>query len=270
MAELVVRLHQEVFPGEPYDYIIRRFDAVADMFDGRYEGFLPMDTAYHDIEHTLQATLCLARLLVNRQHAGDAPPIDENDFNMALIAILLHDMGYLKENGDEEGTGAKYTHVHETRSCRHARAYLSARDWPEESIEAVEKLISCTGPRANISGIRFTSRKEKLLGQAVCTADFVGQLSDPGYVQKLPALYNEFRESFEFQGLDSAEFPYASFEDMFNRTPDFYDAFVKPHLEINCDNLWQFLRDPETAETSYLDAIEANMERIRRMTGQTV
>lgn len=268
VAEIVVRLHQELFPGMPYEYILRRYEAVEAMFNGNYEGFQPMDTAYHDIEHTLQTSLCLTRLLVNRQHCGAKPLMTENDFNTALIAILLHDMGYLKEMNDVDGTGAKYTHVHETRSCRHAREYLKNRDWDDGAIEAVEHLISCTGPRANLASIPFDSDIEKILGQAVCTADFIGQISDPGYVEKLPALFKEFTESFDFQGIPPEEWPYSSSQDMLTKTPVFYEKFVVPHMEDDCGNVWQYFADPETGENPYLDSVNANIERIRRMTMQ--
>ena len=37
------------------------------------------------------------------------------------------------------------------------------------------------------------------MGQAVCTADYVGQMSDPKYPDKLEVLFREFEESFRYQ-----------------------------------------------------------------------
>lgn len=265
IAARVSALYQSIFPGRDTGYISARFDNVVAMFDGRYPGYLPMDTAYHDLEHTMQATFCLFHLLVNRQRAGAQPQLSEADFNLVLIAMLLHDIGYLKEAGDTEGTGAKYTHVHESRSCRHARTYLSRRKWPENAIVAVEHLISCTGPRSDISKVRFSTEKEKVLGQAVCTADFIGQMSDPRYVEKLPLLYREFDESYDFQGLTGADRPFTSYEDMLLKTPAFWEKFVFWKMNDQCNGLWQHFTNPDSGQNPYLDAVERNMTMVKAL-----
>ncbi len=270
VARWVVRLHAEAFPNAPDGYIEPRFEAVTDMFQGNYAGFQPMDTAYHDLEHTLQATLCLVLLLVNRHHAHEEPVLSPGDFNTALIAILLHDMGYLKEAGDDEGTGAKYTHIHEQRSCRHARAYLQQRQWTDADIQSVENLIRCTGPGANIGTIAFKSSTEKLLGQAVCTADFIGQISDPRYLDKLQFLYEEFTESYAYQGLPPEQWPYNKFEDLLRKTPAFYEQFVVPRMKNECGDLWLFLEDPRSGQNPYLDSVRRNMTRIKQAMGEHV
>lgn len=261
-------MQKSVFPEMDTGYIPARFNNVEAMFEGRYPGYLPMDTAYHDIEHTMQATLCLFHLLANRQRSGALPALDEADFNVVLIAMLLHDIGYLKEKGDDEGTGAKYTHVHESRSCRHAREYLSRRSWPEDAIVAVEHLISSTGPRSDITKVRFASEKEKVLGQAVCTADFIGQMSDPRYVEKLPLLYQEFEESYDFQGLEGMDRPFTSYEDMLVKTPAFWEKFVHWKMTDQCSGVWQYFTDPDTGQNPYLDAVEENIAAVKALIAQ--
>lgn len=264
VCALVTGMFREMYPQEASDYIERRFAAVAAMFAGDYEGFLPMDTAYHDLEHTLQATLCLVRLLNNRHFAQAQPRIKPLDFNTALIAILLHDMGYLKEVGDTEGTGAKYTHIHEQRSCAHARRYLQSRDWSERQIQRVEHFISCTGPNAKLSAIPFFDECDAMLGRVVCTADFIGQMSDPRYVEKLPTLYREFCENYEARGLKPEDRPFHSYEDLLQKTPGFWQHFVIPRMERDCHNLWQFFADPFTGEDAYRPAVEANIAAVRQ------
>ncbi len=268
IAARIAALQKSVFPEMDTGYIPARFNNVEAMFEGRYPGYLPMDTAYHDIEHTMQATLCLFHLLANRQRSGALPALDEADFNVVLIAMLLHDIGYLKEKGDDEGTGAKYTHVHESRSCRHAREYLSRRSWPEDAIVAVEHLISSTGPRSDITKVRFASEKEKVLGQAVCTADFIGQMSDPRYVEKLPLLYQEFEESYDFQGLEGMDRPFTSYEDMLVKTPAFWEKFVHWKMTDQCSGVWQYFTDPDTGQNPYLDAVEENIAAVKALIAQ--
>jgi len=267
VAALVAEIHGQLFPDADVAYIYGRFRNTVKMFHGGYPGYQVMDTAYHDLEHTMQATLCLYYLLANRHLRQAQPILNESDFNVALVAMLLHDIGYLKALGDDAGTGAKYTHVHELRSCRHARQYLTARQWPEAAILSVERLISSTGPRSDLSLIHFESESERILGQAVCTADFIGQMSDPSYVEKLPALYAEFEESYAFQMLPPEERPFSSYEDMLAKTPGFWEEFVHWKMTEQCGNLWHYFQAPD-GSNPYIDAVEQNIKQVHQLVRQ--
>jgi hypothetical protein len=48
-------------------------------------------------------------LLEGYYRARTQPPLTARMFELGVIAILLHDTGYLKKQDDYEGTGAKYT-----------------------------------------------------------------------------------------------------------------------------------------------------------------
>ncbi|MFC1690089.1 hypothetical protein ACFL07_10640 [Pseudomonadota bacterium] len=245
-------------------YINEAMDAIKDLFEGRHPAYQPMDTAYHDISHTLQATLCLAELLNNRQHADEEPSISPWDFKRTLFAVLFHDIGYLKTRDDTDGTGAKYTHVHEKRSCSVVEDYLLQHGWHEDDIVFVQNLISATGPRADLGKIPFRSKIERAMGQAVCTADYVGQMSDPQYPDKLEVLFQEFEENFRYQELPRSEWPFASYEALLRATPDFWSRFVHYKMNVECGGAWLFLENPVTGENSYLLAIERNMSVISR------
>ena len=45
--------------------------------------------------------------------------------------------------------------------------------------------INCTGPTAEIGRLRFQAPFSRILGEALATADYVAQLSDPLYPDKL-------------------------------------------------------------------------------------
>src|SRR6202012_1674235 len=91
------------------------FGWAIECFSGNYKDYLPVDARYHDFEHTLQGTLCMARLLHGRHRAKAHPQLTQRMFQLGLIAILMHDTGYLKRRGDTEGTRAKYTVTHVAR-----------------------------------------------------------------------------------------------------------------------------------------------------------
>jgi hypothetical protein len=260
---LIKERHAYLFGATDGRYIDGFMDAVTDLFYGRYPQYQAMDTAYHDITHTLQATLCLVELIVRRHESSATPRLTANDFRRALIAVLFHDIGFLKEAGDLEGTGAKYTHLHEQRSCHFARAFLESSHWAEDDIRVVENLIGSTGPRVKVTEIDFRSDIERLLGQAVCTGDYIGQISDPRYPDRLESLFHEFEESYRYQKIPAAEWPFKSYEALLRGTPAFWDIFVQRKLDEECAGIWRHLRHPVTGNNPYMVSVERNLATIR-------
>jgi hypothetical protein len=261
---LVENLHQEIFREEDRSFVRKHIHYLARMFRGEHPSFQKMDTRYHDLEHTLQATLCWVHLIVNRHKAGVEPRMTPNDFQVGFVAILFHDVGYLKEIGDHEGTGAKFTFVHEVRSCELVEEYLESIRWSKNDILKVRHLISCTGPRSIIETIPFRSPLEKMMGEAVCTADYVGQMSDPGYIDKLPVLFEEFKESDDYRGVPKEKRLFEDYNALLRDTPGFWQSVILKKLEEDCHGLCHFLAEPYPGgRNPYLDNIERHIERIK-------
>src|SRR5215203_3033328 len=110
-----------LFPTGDRLFVPQVFGWAIECFTGKYRDYQPIDAQYHDFEHTLQGTLCLARLLWGRHEAGVEPRVSQKQFELSILAILFHDTGYLKKRSDEQGTGAKYTYTHVGRSADFAR-----------------------------------------------------------------------------------------------------------------------------------------------------
>ena len=269
VAEAVCNLHNRIFSGVDTSYIHEVFEEVEQMFLGHYQDYQAIDTSYHDLEHTLQATLCFIRLITLRQLRGTEPLISANHFRIGLHAILLHDVGYLKKANDDEGTGAKFTFIHERRSCELAGEYLKDKGWNDQDIETVKHLISCTGPRSEIDNIPFIGEIEQMLGKAVCTADYLGQMSDPNYVSKLPVLYDEFEESDDYRGVPREKRIFKSVEDLLNATPFFWEKIVLPKLETDCAGLYRHLQTGKSSRSNpYICKIEENIQVIRALSSE--
>src|SRR5262245_53378922 len=130
----VVAVFRALFTTDDPASIGDAFGWAEEAFGGRYADYQPIDAKYHDLEHTLQGALCLARLLEGYQRAGTRPALTPRIFELGVIAILLHDTGYLKRKDDRQGTGAKYTLVHVTRSAEFAAALLKDKAFPPSEI----------------------------------------------------------------------------------------------------------------------------------------
>ncbi len=264
VASQVEAIYSELFPqGEP-GFVPAAFGWTEACFTGRYRDYLPIDARYHDFEHTLQGLLCLARLLRGRHLAGAEPRMDERRFQLALMAILLHDTGYLKHRTDEAGTGAKYTITHVARSAEFAAGLLAEKQFAPTEIRAVQNMIRCTALNAALKDIPFQSDVERVLGCAVATADLLGQMAAEDYVDKLPELFEEFSEAAEFTGNENHFIAsFSSGSDLTARTPEFWEKFVLPKLNGDLAGVYRFLSDPyPDGPNLYLDRIAGNMRRI--------
>ena len=73
VRDAVLGLFNARFPGADFTPLSRAFDDFAALFEGRYPGYLACDTLYHDIRHTLDMTLAMARL-VDGTSAPARPP----------------------------------------------------------------------------------------------------------------------------------------------------------------------------------------------------
>lgn len=248
-------------------FVSRAFGWVVECFAGRYGDFQAIDARYHDLEHTLQGTLCLARLLLGRHRAGAKPKMPQRTFELTLLGILFHDAGYLKKRDDTKGTGAKYTNTHVERSAAFAAEFLREKGLGESEIQSVQNMIRCTGVNnPPLSSIPFQSGAERIGGFALATADLLGQMAADDYVNKLPLLYSEFAEASAYapQEINLVE-SFSGPADLIEKTPVFWESFVKPKLEQDFAGVYHFLNQPyPSGRNDYVARIEANLEKIRR------
>ena len=252
------------FPGQNLERISKLMEAVQDLYGGNIPPWQASDMAYHDFEHTLQVTLCWSRMFLSLKAHRKEIPVVYADFLLGIAACLLHDTGYLKEIDDPTGTGAKYVLIHEHRSCQISRRFLMRLNWPDTPIGVVQRMIASTGPRAVIDGIPFISPTEKILAQMLATADFLAQMADPGYLEKLPSLFKEFEEFDRLRGLSQTERPFPNLDTLVSSTPQFWYQFVLPRLKVDYDNVYRLLNQPwPDGENTYLQQAEANIDALK-------
>ncbi len=256
----VIRLLDCIFPGEGPKVALQAFQWAMDAFGGKFHDYQAIDARYHDLEHTLQGTLCLARLLHGRHVAKAKPEFSRRVCELALLAILLHDTGYLKKKDDTDGTGAKYTPVHVQRSVDFAGELLAEHGFTKADIETVQQMIGCTGINVKLDAIPFKSDEERLAGLALGTADLLGQMAARDYVDKLPILFKEFEEAGQ-HGKMTYQFKTA--QELIDSTPGFWTGYVLPKINRDFEGLYRYLAIDGNGNP-YLDRVQANLERIAK------
>lgn len=243
----------------------RVFRLVVDLFSGRHHDYAANDLKYHDLEHTMQATVCLVSLLEGRRRSQVQPAIDARRCELAIAAVLLHDSGFIKLRGDRSGTGAKYTFCHVLRSGALAASRLPEAGFDHDEVETVIHAINCTGPSAEVPRIPFREPADRIVGCAVTTADFLAQMAAPDYPDELPLLFAEFNECDTFTRVPPSRREFRSFRQMLRETPDFWNRIVRRKLESDFLAVYRFLARPHVGgHNPYIAAVERNIAEISR------
>jgi hypothetical protein len=186
-------------------------------------------------------------------------------FELAVASVLLHDVGYLKLRSDNRGTGAKYTFCHVLRSCAFAASYLPSVGASDIEVEAVLGAINCTGPTKKIGQLHFREAIERIIGCALATADYLGQMAAADYPDELGILFSEFQESDDFLRLPPERRIFHSADQLIAKTPAFWRKLVLPKLESDFQAMYRFLARPYPhGPNPYLDAVERNIAIIQQ------
>lgn len=265
VAALVQGKFKALYPKAKGDNLKRLFEDTTNLFTGKHPDFLPNTLKYHDYEHTLQTTVCLTHLLEGRHFAAAKPRITSRQFELAIASALLHDSGYHKTRSDTEGTGAKYTFIHVTRSCAYTASYLPGLGFNEKELEGVLRAIRCTGPISEVASIPFSNETERILGFALSSADYLGQMAAVDYPDELEFLYHEFKESYDFFNTDKKNRLFLSAQGLKKRTPAFWEGFVLPRLQNECLGVYRYLERPYPGGINlYVESIRKNIAKIKR------
>ncbi|MGD2272929.1 MAG: hypothetical protein PVI06_21205 [Desulfobacterales bacterium] len=174
------------------DSVTDIFNAANRLYKGKYPGYKACNTDYHDFPHVSAVFLAMTRLI----HGAvlDNVAFTERQIVLGLAAAILHDAGYIQEESDKGGTGAKYTENHVQRSIDFLSRHGSQYGLSGAEIEAASSMILCTDLAVDITTIGFLDSQTELLGKMLGTADLMAQLADRLYLEKLLYLYHELKE----------------------------------------------------------------------------
>src|SRR5215212_2463540 len=111
------QVFKAMYPRAKLLWLRKVFRDVEGLFAGRHPAYAAIDSRYHNLQHTLEAVVCMVMLLEGRRAARVRPALDAKEFELAVAAVLLHDTGFLRARTDTRGTCAKYTYCHILRSC---------------------------------------------------------------------------------------------------------------------------------------------------------
>jgi hypothetical protein len=255
----VIGIYYLISPDFDAAPVVSAFNTTISLYKGKYPGYRSCNTGYHDLRHTIDTSLAMARLIHGAVLDGET--FTDRHITLGLITALLHDAGYIQEKHDKDGTGSKYTADHVQRSMDFSERHGAELGLSHEEITDGQAIILCTDLAVDISSIVFTSVKVELLGKMLGSADLLAQMADRTYLEKLLLLYPEFKEA----GIGD----YESEVDLLQKTLGFYD-FIAQRLKTTLDATDRFMNSHfrsrwEIKENLYRVAIENQRNYLKQI-----
>jgi len=234
------------------------------------------DALYHNVEHTMRVTLVGQEILKGKHlREGGVTPDDWLTFT---IALLCHDIGYVRGicRGDGDGvyvtgsgdetvtlpdgaTDAGLTPYHLDRGKLFVRERFGSCVLVEVDVERITTAMEMTRfPSPDGEFYRNTQDYPGLLR----AADFIGQLGDPDYLRKLPALFHEFEETGANERLG-----YRHPGDIRAGYPRFFWDVVSPLIQDAIRHLRVTLEGRQWVATLHSHVLAVEIEERARLPG---
>ena len=267
----VHELFSEAFPGMSSDKLWLAFYDFERLFTGRYPGYNGCDTTYHDMQHSLDMTLAVARLIVGYERSVEpADRLGASRAQMAVVTALFHDAGYIRhEVRDKDFTnGAQFTLYHVSRSADFLRRYL-----PELGMSAdvgvSSMIVHFTGYELDLDEIELDDPRDIICGHLIGTADLIAQMADRCYLEKCrDRLYNEFVVGgVAVENAKPGEYMvrYKSGKDLLKKTPAFYQQVTRERLNDKFNRAYRYAEVLYGGQNPYIDAIRTNITHLVRV-----
>jgi hypothetical protein len=266
----VGELFASTWPGESFDRVATAFDEFDKLFTGRMPGYHGVDTVYHDLQHSLDMTLAMARLMVGHERSVPAAELFGADrARMALVTSLFHDAGYIREFDDQtHRNGAEYTLYHVTRGARFLARFLPTIGM-DAWVPTATRVVHFTGYEVNLNQLHLPDSRDRRLGHLLGTADLIAQMADRCYLEKCrDRLYPEFVLGgiAAVPGTNGAlQVRYSSGLDLLRQTPRFVRETRVQRLEGEFKHAYRYMEVLFNGKNPYLEAIDRNLGFLDRV-----
>ncbi len=267
----VHEIFTESFPGASFDKLWLAFYDFERLFSGRYPGYLGCDTTYHDMQHTLDMTLALARLIAGyEQSVEQADRLGARRAQMAIVTALFHDAGYIRhaERDKDFENGAEFTLYHVSRSADFLRRYLPELGMTKD-VGVSSMIVHFTGYELEVDNIELDDPRDVICGHLLGTADLIAQMADRCYLEKCrDRLYKEFViGGVAVENAKPGEYMvrYKSGKDLLKKTPTFYQQVMRDRLNSKFNRVYRYVEVLYDGQNPYIDAIASNISHLVRI-----
>ena len=266
VAGTVQDIYQDLYQKDAPENFGRPFTDLGFLYEGKYPGFHECETDYHDLQHVLDVTLAMARLLDGCVRAGGSNLVSARLFRLGIIAALYHDVGYIRHRKDtKHENGAEYTSIHVSRGARFLEEYMPVIGMADLA-HAATRVIHFTGYEIPVDKIRVPGPEFRLIGNLLGSADILAQMADRCYLEKC---YDRLYPEFVRGGIarrrrpdGSEEVLFASAADLIFKTPVFYQGATR-RLQRDLGACYGYIERHFGGQNLYFDELEKNIRHAR-------
>jgi hypothetical protein len=268
VSEAVCGIYRDLYQQDTARNLPQAFTDLARLYRGEYPGYRECDTDYHDLQHVLDVTLGMARLLDGCVRTAGAGTLTERLFRLGIVSALYHDCGYIRRRKDtKHANGAEYTTVHVARGVEFLEAYLP-KIGMADLVQAASRIVHFTGYEIPVDRIKVPGPEFRLLGNLLGSADILTQMADRCYLEKC---YDRLYPEFVRGGIarrrhrdGSEEIVFASAADLIFKTPRFYQGATK-RLKEDLGGCYNYVERHFGGQNLYFDELEKNISHARAL-----
>ncbi len=266
VSESVRNIYQDLYQKDAPKNLGQAFADLGLLYEGKYPGFHECETDYHDVQHVLDVTLAMARLLNGCVRSTGTDTVSERLFRFGIITALYHDCGYIRNRKDtKHSNGAEYTSIHVSRGGRFLEEYMP-RIGMADLAYAAARTIHFTGYEIPVDKIRVPAPEFRLIGNLLGSADILAQMADRCYLEKC---YDRLYPEFVLGGIarkrrpdGSEQVMFASAADLIFKTPYFYQGANK-RLRQDLGGCYNYIEKHFGGQNLYFDELEKNIDHAR-------
>lgn len=263
----VCHIYEALYQQDRPATMVQAFEDVTLLYRGEYPGYHACDTEYHNIQHVLDVTLAMARLMDGAARATAATLLTERLFQFGVMAALYHDCGYIRHRKDtRHANGAEYTKIHVSRGGRFFEEYL-VKIGMADLAPVASATLHFTGYEVPVRRIRVDP-EFRLIGNLLGSADILAQMADRCYLEKCyDRLYPEFvsggiaRQTKE-DGTEEVVFESAA--DLIFKTPNFYHT-ARQRLEVDLSGHSKYAAQHFGGENLYFSETDKNIKHAEKV-----
>ncbi len=270
VSKEIGRIYEDLYQQDAPQNLVQAFTDLGSLYRGEYPGYHECDTDYHDIQHVLDVTLGMARLIDGCVRATSPETITERLFRLGIVAALYHDCGYIRHRKDtKHENGAEYTSVHVSRGARFLDEYLPKIGMADLA-PAAARIVHFTGYEIPVDKIKVPGLEFRLIGNLLGSADILAQMADRCYLEKC---YDRLYPEFVRGGIarkrhqdGSEEIIFASAADLIFKTPRFYQGATK-RLQQDLGGCYSYIENHFNGRNLYFDELERNINHAKVIAG---
>lgn len=270
VSAAVQAIYGDLYPRKSLKPLHTAFADFSRMFRGEDPRFHGCETTYHDMQHSLDVTLALARHVDGyERQARPSRRLGAKRAMVGIVTALYHDVGYLRSTRDRHRKhGAEYTLTHVTRSGNFLSAYLTRLGLGSEARMAGE-MVQYTGYERDINKIQLGDDNYTQLGFLLGTSDLTAQMADRCYLEKArDRLYDEF----VMGGMARRMLPdgrvlvlYSSPRDLLMKTQGFFDKTRLDRLDGTFAGAHRYVEKFFGGQNLYMESALRNMKYLARV-----